>query len=282
VLIGRTQAARVQELMNQGRAPSGAPQPEQVAQANIPQEQAAQAQPAINQVAPEQQPGRNEVAAAPVPPAARLSDLANGQGVDLVNRLRDSGEHKVADILQRSQERRQAMNDVQTELASMQGANPDLPHHGSQVFNDRYQLHRLEGSRPAEASAYAALLHSVHAIAPQIGLPAKAIKALDEKLKEISIDDAPGFVERFTKGLIKRGLVEPTDKADQIASTLEDARDAAMHSALNALYQAPPKEQQAIASASNGPPRIMTQEARDALPIGTQYMAPNGQIYMRA
>lgn len=153
-----------------------------------------------------------------------------------IQRLRDTGEHKVADILQRSHERNQTMGEVQSELASMQAASPDLPHHGNSAFNEHYQQRRLAGIKPAEASAYAGLMHAVQLAAPTIGMPDKAVKALVAKLQEVPIDEAPGFVERFTKALIKGGMIASFDGSEHIASALEHARDAAMHGALNGLY----------------------------------------------
>lgn len=151
-----------------------------------------------------------------------------------IQRLRDSGENKVADILQR----RQTLGAVQTELASMQAATPDLQHHASPAFSQHYQQRRLAGMKPAEASAHAGMLAAVQSAAPQIGMPDTAIKALAAKLPDIPIDEAPGFIERFTLALIKRGIVQPFEGSNQIADMVERARDTAMNGALDSLYGA--------------------------------------------
>lgn len=154
--------------------------------------------------------------------------------VDRIQALRDAGENKVADMLQR----KQVTNVAQTELASMQAATPHLGHHGSPVFNDHYQQQRFAGRGPAEASAFAGVMHAVQQVAPAIEMPAAAIKALTEKLKEIPIDEAPGFVERFAHALAKRGVLKPLDGSSNIAGMIESGRDAAMNGALDSFYQA--------------------------------------------
>jgi hypothetical protein len=178
--------------------------------------------------------GRSEQAA-----QAPEAQHSMGPNLDRIQRLRDAGEHKVADLLQRSQDRNKTMSDVQTELASMQAASPGLPHHGNSVFNDHYQQQRLAGSKPAEASAHAGMMSAVQLVAPEIGMPEAAVKALAAKLKDLPIDEAPGFVERFTRALIEKGVVQPFEGSGRLASMLEDARDSAMHGALDSLYGEP-------------------------------------------
>jgi hypothetical protein len=153
-----------------------------------------------------------------------------------IQQLRDAGEHHVAGMLQRKHDRNQAINDVQSELAKMKASMPDLPRYGDPVFNDHYQQQRLAGLKPAEASGYAGLLHAVQLSAPAIGMPDKAVKMLAEKAGDVTVDKFPGFVERFVKGLIERGVMQPFEGSDQIASTLEHARDSAILGAVDSLY----------------------------------------------
>lgn len=162
----------------------------------------------------------------------QVAQPQQGAPVERIQRLRDSGENKVADMLQR----RQTLGTVQTELASMQAATPDLQHHASAAFSQHYQQRRLAGMKPAEASAHAGMLAAVQTAAPQIGMPDSAVKALTAKLQDVPIDEAPGFIERFTQALIKRGMVQPFEGSNQIASMAEQARDSAMNAALDGLY----------------------------------------------
>lgn len=293
LLIGRSQAGRVQEAIDRMQAP-----PEAVAgvDAGQPTEQGAGAvaqAPAVDSMAPEVGgPLQDAQAAALVQPGAEqgpqqefasnqplagdlLAQAATDSGVNLdqaapvegvsdlraqpsevmasqgtprsagtlqpeamsspvtrIQRLRDSGETRVADILQR----RQTLDDAQTELASMQAAGPDMAHLASSDFTRNYKQQRLAGIKPAEASAHAGMVTAMQSVAPQFGMPDTAIKALAAKMQDVPIDEAPGFVERFTQGLIKRGVISPFDGSDKIADLLEQARDSAMNGALDSLY----------------------------------------------
>jgi hypothetical protein len=164
--------------------------------------------------------------------AGTLQPEAMSSPATRIQRLRDSGETRVADILQR----RQTLDDVQTELASMQAAGPNLQHHADPVFNHHYQQQRLAGMKPAEASGHAGILAAVQSAAPRIGMSDAAVTALSAKLQVIPIDEAPGFIERFTQALIRRGMVQPFEGVNQMAALLEQARDSAMNGALDSLY----------------------------------------------
>jgi hypothetical protein len=280
LLIGKTQAGKVQEAIDRMNAPT--PEVTATAPVDMPPEAMAGAAPAEGQGMPlefaSNQPlapvdiaqtainsgveAPQETAMAPmdaqgVPqdmqmaqagdappqaeaPAVAMSEPVQSAPVDRIQRLRNSGEHKVADMLQRSQDRAKTMGDVQTELSSMQAANPDLPHHGDPAFNDHYQQQRLAGSKPAEASAHAGMMSAMQLAAPQIGMPEAAVKALTAKLRDLPIDEAPGFVERFTQKLIDKGVMKPFNGVDQIATVLEHARDGAIHGALQGVYRDQP------------------------------------------
>jgi hypothetical protein len=166
--------------------------------------------------------------------AGTLQPEAMSSPATRIQRLRDSGETRVADILQR----RQTLDDAQTELASMQAAGPNLQHHADPVFNHHYQQQRLAGMKPAEASGHAGILAAIQSEAPRIGMSDAAVIALTAKLQVIPIDEAPGFIERFTQALIKRGMVQPFEGVNQMAALLEQARDSAMNGALDSLYGA--------------------------------------------
>jgi hypothetical protein len=184
---------------------------------------------------------RSEIALSPDPAAEPVS---GGQSPDPVQRptaqqsrerieaLRTSGEHKVADLL----ERKQTIDDVQTELASMQAARPNSPHYGDAKFLESYEATRLAGKGPAEAAAHAGLISAANAVAASVGMREKAVNAMHSALQDMPIDKAAGFVERFTKALIQRGLMQPFEGQDQVARVLERSRDAAMHTALDSLY----------------------------------------------
>lgn len=199
--------------------------------------EAVGAAPAVAQTQVAPAPAASEGTAAPAP-LQSVASATPGQHPELarIQQLRDAGEHRVAALLQRNHERNQTLNDVQSELASMQTATPDLPHHGHPAFNDHYQQQRLAGLKPAEASGYAGLLHALQLSAPAIGMPDRAVKMLAEKVKDVPIDKFPGVAERFVKGLIERGVMQPFEGSGQIASALEHARDSAILGAVDSLY----------------------------------------------
>lgn len=185
--------------------------------------------PAVAEAVPEQ-PAEPAPAVQPEPSPPQDTRLAT------IQRLHDSGEGTVAAMLQREHDRAQTLESARSELANMRDRTPDLPHHGDPAFNDHYQQRRLAGAGPAEASAHAGITAGVHEIASKIGLPDPALKALTVKLQDMPIEDAPGFVERFTQKLIDKGVMKPFPGADQIASILTHARDQAMHGAVGSLY----------------------------------------------
>jgi hypothetical protein len=171
---------------------------------------------------------------------AQASNAAPVQHPELtrIQQLRDAGENSVADLLQSKYDRNQTLNDAEWELANMKVSTPGLPHHYNPAFNDHYTQQRLAGSKPAEASAQAGMLSALEIAAPKIGMPENAVKALEAKLQDVPIDQFPGLAERFTQGLIERGVIQPFEGSDQVAAVLERARDSAMHSAVDSLYQA--------------------------------------------
>jgi hypothetical protein len=204
-------------------------------QGNIDGTQTAQAQQATSQgqetVAADQSAAGGGMAT-----TAQAISAAQHPELTRIQQLRDAGEHHVAGMLQRKHDRNQAINDVQSELAKMKASMPDLPRYRDPVFNDHYQQQRLAGLKPAEASGYAGLIHAVQLSATAIGMPDKAVKILAEKAGDVTVDKFPGFVERFVKGLIERGVMQPFEGSDQIASTLEHARDSAILGAVDSLY----------------------------------------------
>ncbi len=213
--------APIQDLLPMVGEFPGATQAAGGLQAGSGGEQVAQAQP-------------SEVMASQGTPqrAGTLQPEAMSSPATRIQRLRDSGEIRVADILQR----RQTLDDARAELASMQAAGPDMAHLASSDFTRNYKQQRLAGVKPAEASAHAGMVTAMQTVAPQFGMPDTAIKALAAKMQDVPIDEAPGFVERFTQGLIKRGVISPFDGSDKIADLLEQARDSAMNGALDSLY----------------------------------------------
>lgn len=158
-----------------------------------------------------------------------------------IQRLKDAGEDQVAKMLQRKHDHEQTLGAVQTELAGMRASAPDLPHHQNAYFQTAYQQQRTAGAKPAEAAARAGILAAVQETAPGAGMPEKAVAALQAKLDKMPVDDAPGFVQRFTQSLIAKGVMPAFQGADQIEQMLVRARDGSMHAALESVYADQPQ-----------------------------------------
>lgn len=154
-----------------------------------------------------------------------------------IQRLKDAGEDQVAKMLQRNYDQEQTLGAVQTELAGLLESAPDLPHHQNAHFQTAYQQQRTAGAKPAEAAARAGILAAVQETAPGAGMPAKAVAALQAKLDKMPVDDAPGFVQRFTQLLIAKGVMQEFQGADQIEQMLVRARDGSMNAMVESAYQ---------------------------------------------
>lgn len=188
------------------------------------------AQSAMENVAPEvdqtAQTAQAEPVAEPVHPMAAR-----------IQRLKDAGEDQVASVLQRNHDREQTLGAVQAELAGLLEAAPDLPHHQNAHFQSAYQQQRVAGAKPAEAAARAGIIAAVQETAPGAGMPARAVAALREKLEAMPVDDAPGFVQRFTQALIAKGVFPAFEGADQIEQMLTHARDGSMNAMVDSVYR---------------------------------------------
>jgi len=158
------------------------------------------------------------------------------QAMARIDRLREAGEDGVADLMQQDHERGQRKAAVPSELARMRDVAPDLAHHTLPEFTKAYEQLRSAGVKPAEAAGRAGLLAAVAMRAPEIGMPEKAVAALQAQLQALPLEAAPSFAQRFTEGLIKRGVMQPFAGAGEVSAMLEQGRDGAMHAAAEAIY----------------------------------------------
>lgn len=136
-----------------------------------------------------------------------------------IKALRDAGETDAADQMQQK-------HDIDSEIQR-------LP--GNDEFAQVYREMRTTGVKPAEAAARSAVAVTFKGTA--VGLPEKALSAAMAKAKDMPLDEVPGFLQRFTTSLAKRGLVQPFEGMDQLGAQLEAARDDAMDTTLGAIYQ---------------------------------------------
>lgn len=145
-----------------------------------------------------------------------------------IKALRDAGETAAADLLQQKHEKANAAEAVDAELSA-------LP--GNEGFAQQYRTLRTAGVKPAEAAARSAVSVTFQGLAQQTGVPDKALQAAMTAAKDMPLDKVPGFFQRFTEGLAKRGLIQPTETLTAIGSSLETARDEAMDAAIGVAYQ---------------------------------------------
>lgn len=92
-----------------------------------------------------------------------------------------------------------------------------------------------------ETAEQASMHATFRALAPEIGLPEKAISAAIEKTKGMDPERVPGFFDRFTQSLIAKGLLKP-QAPGTVDRAVRNARDQAA-SALDALQAKPPQDQ---------------------------------------
>lgn len=145
-----------------------------------------------------------------------------------IKTLRDAGETAAADLLQQKHEKASAAEAVDAELNAMPG---------NEGFAQHYRALRTAGVKPAEAAARSAVSVTFQGLAQQTGVPDKALQVAMTAAKDMPLDKVPGFFQRFTEGLAKRGLIQPTDTLAAISTSLETARDEAMDAAIGNAYQ---------------------------------------------
>jgi len=94
-----------------------------------------------------------------------------------------------------------------------------------------------------DAAELAGMNATLRSIAPDLGLPDKAVAAALEKTKGMEPDKVPGFLDRFTQSLATKGLLKP-HAPGTVDKALRDARHQA-GTAIDAL-QAKPQADEAV------------------------------------
>lgn len=154
-----------------------------------------------------------------------------------IKMLRDSGETATADLMQQKHDTATAAESVDGELQRMPG-NPE--------FQASYRQMRTAGIKPVEAAARSAVATSYQSLVATAGIPEKAAAVALEKAATLPLDQVPGFFAKFTAGLVSRGLGQPFDGMDGMASGLEAARDDAIEAAMGTGYQSANEIQQTM------------------------------------
>lgn len=149
-------------------------------------------------------------------------------------RLATAGDKEVAAGLQRQ---------VDSERAGLElNALQDQPWAQGDVFAQRYQQLRTEGKKPAEAAARAAMANAYAQIGSHLGLNENAFRKAADAAATMPMDQVPGFFERVTANLVKKGMSQPVAEG-AIGGAVSGARDAAVAGAMTQVYgEEPPTE----------------------------------------
>ena len=144
-----------------------------------------------------------------------------------IKTLRDAGEDAAAELLQKKHDHATVQEAVDSELQRMPG---------NELFANAYRGLRTNGVKPVEAAARSAVNVTFQGVSEASGIPQQALGAAMEKAKDMPLNEVPGFFQRFTAALVKRGLVQPNELLPTIGANLEAARDDAMETAVGAMY----------------------------------------------
>lgn len=144
-----------------------------------------------------------------------------------IKQMQDAGETATADLLKRQHDKATAVEAVDSELQRMPG---------TPAYADTYRALRTAGVKPAESAARANMVAMFQGAAESAGIPEKALSMATEKAKELPLDQVPSFFQKFTNGLAARGVIQTFNGMDQMASSVEQARDDAIERATSAMY----------------------------------------------
>jgi hypothetical protein len=179
-----------------------------------------------------------------------------------IKTLREAGETAAADLLQQKHDKATAAESVEAELSAMPG---------NEGFAQQYRTYRANGVKPAEAAARSAVTVTFQGMAAETGLSEKAAAAALEKAQSLPLDKVPGFLQRFTEGLAKRGLIQPGETMAAIGTSLEAARDDAMEAAIGAAYQPVKATMDAVTALETGQNQGL--DAVDSAQVATETIA---------
>ena len=187
--------------------------------------------------------GARHVANSTAPDTPTAQQLAKDKGFlvkEQVQRMREAGDTAAADKMQKGLDRQTAIESAGTELAGMAEVAPDQAFHANPAFQDGYRQMRAEGTKPAEASARAAMASGFNDLGQQAGLTPKAMQAATEAAKGMELDKVPGFLEKFVAKLTGAGMGQALP-AGTVASAVSAQGDSAMTAAMESVYRdAPP------------------------------------------
>ena len=143
-------------------------------------------------------------------------------------RLAAAGEKEVASGMQRKV-------DAERAEAELEGL-ADKPWAQDQNFQDFYRKLRTEGGmKPAESAARAGMASTFGHIGQGSGISEVAIDKAIQASTQLPLDKVPGFFERFTANLVKKGMSSPLP-GGTIEGAVGGVRDDAVQTTLGGVY----------------------------------------------
>ncbi len=142
-----------------------------------------------------------------------------------IKSLRQSGDTTAADLLQRRQDRETSVYKAEQESQSLSHFGPEIQQH--------YKTIRMTGVMPGDAVTHAAARSTFEVAAQLANLSPKAMEATLKAMDSVPAEKVPGFVEKAIKGLTARGLAQPFEGIDTIASTIDAQREQLLDAVLS-------------------------------------------------
>ena len=173
--------------------------------------------------------GMATVTSAPFGAAAAVNEMRARPPVDRteqIKALRAAGDKTAADLLQRRQDREMTAFTMERETEALQPFGP--------AVQQRYRELRAAGTKPGDAVTQTAMRTTFEDAAAAAGLSEKAREAALAKAATMDPDAAPGFLQKVMQAYAARGLAQPIDGADALATTIETQRDQLLDAVLAA------------------------------------------------
>lgn len=173
--------------------------------------------------------GMATVTSAPFGGAAAINEMRARPPVDRseqIKSLRSAGDKTAADLLQRRQDREMAAFTTERETEALQPFGP--------AVQKRYRESRAAGAMPGDAVTQIATRTTFEEAAQAAGLSEKAREAALAKAASMPPDEAPGFLQRALQVFTSKGLAQPIEGADALATTIESRRDELLDTVLAA------------------------------------------------
>lgn len=174
--------------------------------------------------------GMATVTSGPFGAAAAMNEMRGARPpvdrTEQIKALRAAGDKTAADLLQRRQDRETAAWTTERETEALQTFGP--------AVQQRYRESRAAGAMPGDAVTQTAMRTTFEQAADAAGLSEKAREAALAKAATMPPDKAPGFLQKALQVFTSKGLAQPIEGADALATAIESRRDELLDAVLAA------------------------------------------------